>query len=485
VKSGYDAVVVGAGPNGLSAAIALAQAGCSVLVCEAAHAPGGGVRSAELTLPGFVHDLCSAVHPMAIASPFFQSLPLAAHGVEWVHPDLPLAHPLDSGDAAVLDRSVRRTSQSLGADGAAYGRLIGPFVERWTDLVGDALGPLAMPRHPLLMARLGAAGALPASVLATLVFRTEAGRALFAGLAAHGVMPLNAPFTSAIGLMLQAAGHAGGWPFPRGGAQRLTDALVACFESLGGELALGQRVDSIDALPRASMILCDVPPREMLRIAGHRLPPSYARRLSEYRHGPGAFKIDWALDGAIPWRAEACRRAGVVHVGGTLDEIADAERITANGGHPPHPFVLVAQQSLFDPARAPAGRQAVWGYCHVPNGSTVDMTGAIEAQIERFAPGFRERILARHTMTTADLEAHNRNLVGGDFSGGANTALQLFWRPTAGTYRTPVKGLYFCSASTPPGGGVHGMCGVHAARAALRDRGRVELQGAGFAHSGE
>jgi phytoene dehydrogenase-like protein len=463
-----DAVVVGSGPNGLAAAIELARQGRRVLLIEGAETVGGGTRSAALTLPGFVHDVCSAVHPMAVASPFFKTLPLAEHGLEWVDPALPLAHPLDDGTAAVLDRSVGATAESLGPDAGAYRRLMGPLVDRAEGLFADLLGPFRIPRRPLAALRFGLRAVRSGKSLADAWFRAPAARALIAGLAAHAVLPLEQSPGAAITLMLGIAGHAVGWPFPRGGAQRIADALASYFRSLGGEIVTGQCVLSVDELPPSRAVLLDVTPRQLLALAGHRLPGRYRRALGRYRYGPGVFKLDWALAGPIPWRAETCRRAGTVHVGGTLEEIAAAERAVFRGEHPERPFVLLAQPSLFDSTRAPKGKHTAWGYCHVPHGSTIDMTERIEAQIERFAPGFRDLILARHTMNTAAMERYNPNYVGGDISGGVADWRQLFTRPVVGlnVYATPAKGLYLCSSSTPPGGGVHGMCGYFAARAA-------------------
>jgi phytoene dehydrogenase-like protein len=469
-EKGYDAVVVGSGPNGLAAAVALAHRGCSVLVVEAADTIGGGTRSAELTLPGFVHDICSAIHPMAIASPFFKSLPLSEHGLEWVHPAVPLAHPFDDGTAAVLERSVGATADGLGADARAYRRLMGPLVAKADVLFGELLGPFRIPRHPLTALRFGWQAIRSGKGLADAWFRTDPARALVAGLAAHAVLPLEQSPGAAITLMLGIAGHAVGWPFPRGGAQKIADALASYFRSLGGTIETGQRVDSIDQLPPAKAVLLDVTPRQVLALAGHRLPAHYRRALGRYRYGPGVFKVDWALSGPIPWRAAACRRAGTVHLGGTLEEVAAAERDPWRGEHPQRPFVLLAQPSLFDLTRAPEGRQTAWAYCHVPHGSAEDMTERIESQVERFAPGFRDLILARHVMNTAAMERHNANYVGGDIGGGVADWRQLFTRPVMrlNPYATPARGLFICSSSTPPGGGVHGMCGYFAAQAALR-----------------
>jgi phytoene dehydrogenase-like protein len=468
----YDAVVVGSGPNGLAAAITLARAGLSVALLEAKDTPGGGLRSAELTLPGFTHDLCSAIHPFGRSSPFFRSLPLEQHGLSWVEPPLPLAHPLDGGEAVVLERSLEATSEALGRDGAAYRWLMAPPVRRWEALAGDILGPLLrVPHHPVALARFGVRAAPPAAWLARALFREERARALFAGLAAHTIVPLEQLTTAAIAVVLGALGHVVGWPFPRGGAQSLADALVRLFTSLGGELVLNAPVHRFDALPRAKAVLFDLTPRQLVAILGDRLPVRYRRRLLRYRYGAAAFKVDYALDGPVPWLAEACSRAGTVHLGGTLAEIAHAEREVARARPPARPYVLVAQQSLFDPTRAPAGQHTLWAYCHVPHGFQGDMTGAIEAQLERFAPGFKARVVARSVCTPADLERYNPNYLGGDISGGVNDLVQLLARPVLhpNPYRTPAKGVYLCSASTPPGGGVHGMAGLNAARRALAE----------------
>ena len=467
-----DAVVIGSGPNGLGAAITLARAGWSVLVVEAAETVGGGMRSTELTLPGFVHDVCSAIHPLAVGSPFFASLPLRDHGLELIHPASPLAHPLDDGTAVMMERDVAATAANLGADGPRYRRWMGRLARSWPRVADDLLSPLRPPRHPIAIAPFGLSVLRSARGLAESWYEGPRARALFAGIAAHSMLPLEQRASAAIGVVLAVLGHACGWPLARGGTQRIADALAGYFRALGGRIETGRRVDSLDDLPAARAVLADVAPRELLRIAGARLGSRYRRTLERYRYGPGAFKVDWALDGPVPWRATACLRAATVHVGGTLDEIALAEAGVGRGAHPERPFVLFAQPSLFDPSRAPAGRHTAWGYCHVPNGSTVDMTARIEAQIERFAPGFRDRILARHVMGPAQLERYNANYVGGDINGGLADLRQLFARPVARLvpYRTPARGLYLCSSSTPPGGGVHGMCGYHAARTALRQR---------------
>ncbi len=465
-----DAIVVGSGPNGLAAAIELARAGWSVRVYEAKETVGGGMRSAELTLPGFTHDICSAIHPLGMGSPFFSQLPLHEHGLEWIQPDLPLAHPLDDGRAVTLQRSLDATVADLGRDGRAYQLLIQPIVEHWSALAGDILGPFGIPQHPFVLARFGLTAIAPAKTLARLAFRTEAARALFAGNAAHALMPLEHPLSASFGLVFESLAHSVGWPLPRGGSQSVADALAAYFKSLGGEIMTEHPVENVDALPAARAVLFDVTPRQLLQIAGHRFPTNYVRALERYRYGMGVFKVDYALSGPIPWTAPQARRAGTVHVGGTLDEIAVSESAAWYGKTSDRPFVLVAQQSLFDDTRAPAGQHTGWAYCHVPHGSTVDMTAIIDAQIERFAPGFRDLILARHTMNAADFEAYNPNYIGGDIGGGVQDIFQLFTRPTirAVPYSTPAQGIYLCSSSTPPGGGVHGMCGYHAAQAVLR-----------------
>ena len=440
-------------------------------VLEAQDTIGGGSRSAELTLPGFVHDVCSAIHPLAAASPFFSTLPLARHGLEWIHPGVPLAHPLDDGTAVVLDRSVERTAGALDPDAAAWRRTVGAVARDWERLRRTVTGPaLAFPRHPVALARFGLMSIAPARAFARRSFRGDRARAIFAGLAAHSFLSLDAPFSTTFALMLGATAHAVGWPMPRGGSQRIVDALAMVLRSYGGEIETGRRVTSLSDLPDAQAYLFDVSPRQLERIAGDELPGGYRETLRRYRYGPGVFKVDYALDGPVPWRAEPCAAAGTVHLGGTLDEITEAEALVARGGHPERPFVLVAQQSMFDPSRAPEGRHTLWAYCHVPNGSTVDMSARIEAQLERFAPGFQRRVLARHVMDTRWVESHNETYVGGDISAGSHGGLQLFRRPvfSPDPYATPSRRVYLCSAATPPGGGVHGMCGYHAARSAIR-----------------
>jgi phytoene dehydrogenase-like protein len=466
----YDAVVVGAGPNGLAAAIVLAQAKLSVLLVEAGPRVGGGTRTAELTLPGFHHDVCSAIHPMAVASPFFRSLSLDKLGLSFIEAPAALVHPLDDGSAITLERSLAVTAAALGPDREGYLRLLGPLVQRHDRLLPALLGPLRWPAHPGSLFRFGMRGLRSASGLADAYFKTLGARALFAGCAAHAFLPFDRATTSAIGLVLLLVAHAHGWPFPRGGSEAIARALAACFLGLGGEIETDRRVGSLAELPSARAILLDLTPRQLVAIAGERLPAPYRRRLERFRYGPAVFKVDWALDRPIPWKAPGCARAAVVHLGGTLEEIAQAESAVWHGVPPERPYVLVAQQSLFDPTRAPAGKHTGWAYCHVPHGSTVDMTAAIERQVERFAPGFRDTILARSRMSPSDLERYNENYVGGDINGGVTDLGQLFTRPVARIvpYATPVKGIYICSSSTPPGGGVHGMCGYFAAQAALR-----------------
>lgn len=464
-----DAVVVGSGPNGLAAAITLAQAGRSVRVYEAAEKIGGGMRTEELTLPGFQHDVCSTVHPLAISSPLFRSLPLEEHGLEWVHSPACLAHPLDDGSVAMLERGIRETGATLGPDARAWAKLVGPWAEQWLPLAADVLRPLRFPRHPFRMARFGTVAIRPAHRLVRRKFKDPRAQALFAGNAAHAMVPLTERPTAAFGLTLVAAGHAVGWPIVRGGSQKLADALASYLRSLGGEIVTGRRIERIEETEGAEIRIFDLTPQQMVRIAGKQLSTRYRRALERFRYGAGSFKIDWALDAPIPWRNPECLRAATVHLGGGLDEITASEAAPLLGRVPESPFVLLVQPTLFDPSRAPEGKHVAWAYCHVPFGSTVDMTRTIEDQIERFAPGFRDRVLARSTMNTEQLEQHNSNLVGGDISGGVMDLRQLFFRPVvhATPYQTSIDGVYLCSASTPPGGAVHGMCGYYAARVAL------------------
>lgn len=465
-----DVVVVGAGPNGLAAAITCAEAGRSVLVLEGTDAIGGGTQTRELTLPGFRHDVCSAIHPLAAVSPFFVAADLERHGLELLHPDVALVHPLDDGRAGVLHRSAAETALGLGEDGAAWRRHVGWIADRWDDLADAVLGPLArIPRHPLAMAGFGARAVLPATTFGR-AFRTEEAKGLLAGCAAHAFLPLSRPFTASMGLMLLASGHVAGWPVARGGSASIADAMAARLRELGGAIEVGRPVRSLADVPPSRAVIFDLTPRQVLEICGDELPPGYRRRLGRYRYGPGVFKVDYALSEPIPWTNEAARRAGSLHLGGTLAEIAHAEAEVAAGRPAAHPFVLVGQQSLVDLTRAPEGQHTLWTYCHVPSGCEEDQVDAIEGQIERFAPGFRDVVLARHVAGPAWYQAHNESFIGGDIAGGSHGGLQLVLRPRPGvpSYRTPDPRLFLCSAATPPGGGVHGMCGFHAARTALR-----------------
>lgn len=464
----YDAVVVGSGPNGLSAAITLAKMGAKVLIMEAKPTIGGGMRTQELTLAGFHHDVCSSVHPMGLASPFFRTLPLSEHGLEWMFPEAELAHPLDNGDALILERSIEATSTQFDRDAASYRRLMTPLADNYEKVLDEFLGPLRIPHHPVVMAVFGAVAIQSAAGLAKRIFREPRARAFFAGMAAHSMMPLEQATTAAFGLMLGMLAHAVGWPIARGGSQTIAAALASYLKSLGGEIVTDCEVRTLADIPPARMMLFDVTPRQLLRIAGDRLPAGYCKQLEAYRYGPGVFKIDYALSDPVPWANPSCARAGTVHLGGTLAEIARSERTVWQNKHADHPFTLLVQPTLFDSTRAPAGKHIAWAYCHVPNGSDVDMTAQIDQQIERFAPCFRDCVLARHTHTAMAMEAYNPNYVGGDINGGVQDLRQLFTRPVmrAVPYSTPVEGMFFCSSSTPPGGGVHGMCGYFAALAA-------------------
>jgi phytoene dehydrogenase-like protein len=466
------ACVIGSGPNGLAAATVLEQAGLHVDVFEAEAEAGGAVRALPLTLPGFLHDFGSAVHPYAAGSPFFTSLPLADHGLDWIHGDAPVAHPLDDGTAVVLDRDLTLAVGSLGEDGKKWRQLLEPAVSHWKEFAKDALGPVVrIPRHPLLMARFGLTIPESAKGFAEVHFRSPRSRALFAGLAAHSILSLDEPLTATIGLMFATTVHAIGWPIPRGGAGAITGALISYLNTLGGTVHTSRRIDAAafrELEASSELILFDTSPRQLIEIAGKQIGARYRRAFSQFKPGPGAFKMDFALAEPVPWNAPECRRAITVHLGGSFEEIAASEEAVAHGRIADHPFVLAAQPTLFDPTRAPQGKHVLWAYCHVPNGSTTDMSQRIEAQIERFAPGFRDCVLARHVSPPVTLEAMDANLLGGDIAGGALTLRQFIFRPTLRSYATGSTKLYLCSASSPPGGGVHGMCGYHAARAALR-----------------
>jgi phytoene dehydrogenase-like protein len=468
MNSAYDAVVVGSGPNGLAAAITIAQSGRSVLVVEAQDKPGGGAQSAELTRPGFIHDLFSAVHPLALESVFFQSLPLEKHGLTWIHSPAAFAHPLENGKSVVLRRSVEETAATLGRDGPVYQQHMGGLLKDWPYFKSEFLRPLRFPKEPLRLARFGLPALLPANLLARLVFREAPARALFAGAAAHSTLSMNAPGSSAFGLTLMLAGHHVGWPIPRGGARSVSQALIGHLQSLGGEVITGMTVKHLDQLPKARAILFDLTPRQILAIVGTQLSTLFRAQLGRFHYGPASFKLDWALRGPIPWKSPEVAQAITVHLGGTLDEIAASESQPGKGRVSQRPFVLLVQPSLFDSTRAPAGNHTAWAYCHVPNGSTQDMTHQIEAQIERFAPGFRELIIGRSILSPRRLETRNANLIGGDINGGCVNLSQLFLRPTARLYSTSRADLFICSSSTPPGGGVHGLCGYYAAQEALR-----------------
>ncbi len=470
MAAALDAVVIGSGPNGLSAAVELARNGASVLVLEASETIGGGTRTADLTLPGFHHDVCSSAHPLGILSPFFETLPLAEHGLTWVQSAASVAHPLDGEPPVMLGPSLRRTTDGLGQDATAYRRLLGPLLEHPRDVLAEVLAPAHIPRHPFLLARFGVPALLPAATLGHTLFRGERARALFAGCAAHAALPFSRPVSAAAGILFLLSAHVETWPIAQGGSAAITSALAGYLESIGGRIETGRRVRSLNDLPAARVHLYDTSPAHVADIASSMLPSRYVHHLRRFRYGPGVFKVDWALDGPIPWRDAACLDASTVHIGGTLDEIAASEAAVWRGEHSDRPYVIVVQPTLVDPSRAPAGKHTAWAYCHVPSGSGVDRTDAIERQMERFAPGFRDRILGRHVMGTADLERYNPNNVGGAITGGVTDFGQLYTRPVVrvNPYATPNPRVFICSASTPPGGGVHGMCGYHAARTVLR-----------------
>lgn len=469
-RKDFDAVVIGSGPNGMAAAITLQRAGLSVLVLEGKDTIGGGTRSTELTLPGYLHDVCSAVHPLLPSSPFFGELPLAKHGLELVYPEIAAAHPFDNGSAAILAGSLETTARSLGEDGATYLSLIKPLVERWPDILADILGPLHIPQKPAALLSF-ALHALRSAKSVSGIFKTNEAKGLWGGMAAHAIQPLTNLATAAIALVLIASGHRQGWPIIRGGSRQLSAALASYFVSIGGKIQTDFFVRSIDQLPSAHALMFDLTPRQLMAIAGDRFSPLYRWQLQRFRYGAGVFKIDWALDGPTPFLAEACRKAGTVHLGNTFHEIMECEDMVWRGRHAEKPFVLFSQPTILDSSRAPSGKHIAWAYCHVPAGSTVDMTERIERQVERFAPGFRKRILDRHTFDAHQMELYNPNYIGGDINGGVSDLGQIFMRPALrlSSYRTSAKGIYICSSSTPPGGGVHGMCGYHAARTALND----------------
>jgi len=474
----FDAVVVGSGPNGLAAAIALQQQGLSVKILEAKSTPGGGMRSMALTLPGFVHDVCSAVHPLGVYSPFFKTLPLQDHGLEWIYPELSLAHPFADGKAAILTNSIAETAASLAGDEAAYCRFMEPLVKNWDKIGPGLLGPFTLPGNPFALAQFGLNAISSATGLVNRKFKQQYAKGLFAGMAAHSIRPLEYSLTSAIGLVLTVVGHKIGWPFPKGGTQNLANALVSYFKSIGGKIETNHEVKSLAELQFARIKLFDITPHQLLNIAGLDFPAVYRRQLQNYRYGPGIFKIDYALHEPIPFKAAVCNRAGTVHLGGTIEEIAAAERSTWKGQVATNPFILLSQHSLFDPTRAPQGKHTGWAYCHAPAGSTADMTEAMENQIEKFAPGFRDVVMERHTMHSGDMQAYNANYIGGDITGGVTDITQLFTRPAIriSPYTTPLPDVYICSSSTPPGAGVHGMCGYHAAKKAIKTHFNIKLK---------
>ena len=476
-KRDYDAIVVGSGPNGFAAAIAMQEQGIRVLVIEGKDTIGGGLRSAELTFPGYTHDICSAIHPLAVASPFFKNLPLDKHGLEYIFPEVAAAHPFDDGTAAFLKKSIGETALSLGEDEQAYSKLLNPLLKNWQELLKDVLAPLHIPHNPLELVKFGLNGLLPAVALAKR-FNTDLAKGLLAGMAAHSMQPLSNISTSAVALVLMAAGHHKGWPIPKGGSAAIANALASYFTSIGGKIETSLMIHSLSQLPSSHAVLFDITPKQLLKIAGHRFSSIYKWQLGRFRYGMGVYKMDWALDEPIPFKNEICRNAGTLHLGNTFEEIVVAEKQTWQGKHPEKPFVLLAQPSVFDSSRAPKGKHTAWAYCHVPNNSTYDMSMAIENQVERFAPGFKDLILSKHTMDSRQIESYNPNYVGGDINGGVIDIGQLFTRPALrySPYKTSQKGLYICSSSTPPGGGVHGMCGYYAAKKALKDVFNIKIK---------
>jgi len=469
--SKYDAVIVGSGPNGLAAGIVLQQAGLTTLIVESKPTIGGGMRSAELTLPGYVHDVCSAIHPFGVGSPFLQSLPLHEFGLEWVYPEAAVAHPFDDGRAVLLKKSIEETAQQFGEGAQAYKELMQPIVAHWDKIAPDFLGPLGLPRYPIKFTSFGLKAIQSAKSIAFRHLKEPYSRGFFAGIAGHSILPLDKLVSSGIALVLGALGHKVGWPFPKGGAQKLADAMAKYYKSLGGSVQTDMEVQAIGDIPSHRAVLFDITPRQLLQLDGLVFPSLYRKQLENYKYGPGIFKIDWALSEPIPFKAKDCLKAATIHLGGTFEEISHAEILPWQGKHADKPYVLLVHQTPFDPSRAPEGQHTAWAYCHVPNGSTVDMTECIEQQMERFAPGFKDTVLARHTMNTAEVNHYNANYIGGDIIGGAATLSQLFTRPAIrwSPYTTPQKGVYICSSATPPGGGVHGMCGYHAARRVLHD----------------
>jgi phytoene dehydrogenase-like protein len=470
VKTDFDVVVVGSGPNGLAAAITMQAAGLSTLIIEAKETIGGGLRTAELTLPGYKHDVCSAIHPMGSGSPFFNKIPLDRYGLKYIHPPYAVAHPFDDGSAATVETSLENTASLLGHDNKAYQQLIKPLVSKWPSIAADVLGPIGIPKSPVPFINFGLKAVQSAHSISKR-FTTKEAKGLWAGVAGHSLQPLTNVTSAAIGLVLLTQAHLGGWPMPQGGSQQIANALAEHFVALGGRIETNQRISSLSQLPSYHALLLDVTPKQLLELAGHRFSSVYKWQLSTYKYGMGVFKIDWALDSPVPFTNEKARSAGTVHLGNTYEEIAYSEQTTWKGKHAETPYVLLAQQSIFDPSRAPIGKHTAWAYCHVPNGSTVNMTQVIENQVERFAKGFKDRILAKHVMNTAALQNYNANYIGGDINGGAINLTQLFTRPAlrSSPYRTSTRGIYICSASTPPGGGVHGMCGYHSAKRALQD----------------